>query len=62
MMKYTRYVSEFEQFLNQYKEEHPQVEADQRRGWKIWWDHRQDLDAADRQKKDSVQTKPYYYS
>ncbi|HEX8606064.1 MAG TPA: DUF3460 family protein [Pseudoduganella sp.] len=60
-MKYTRYVSEFEQFLNQYKEEHPQVEVEQRRGWKIWWDHRQDLDAVDRQKKDSVQTKPYYY-
>ncbi|QGZ38457.1 uncharacterized protein DUF3460 [Pseudoduganella flava] len=61
-MKLTRYVSEYEQFLNRYKDEHPGVEAEQRRGWKIWWDHRQDLDAVDRQRRDTVQTKPYYYS
>ena len=61
-MKLTRYVSEYEQFLNRYKDEHPGVEDEQRRGWKIWWDHRLDLDAVDRQRRDSVQTKPYYYS
>ncbi|GGX81282.1 DUF3460 family protein [Pseudoduganella dura] len=61
-MKLTGYVSEFEQFLSQYKEEHPDMEAEQRRGWKIWWDHRQDPDAAAREKRDSVRTRPYYYS
>jgi hypothetical protein len=61
-MKLTRYVSEYEQFLNRYKDEHPGVEAEQRRGWKIWWDHRLDLDAVDRQRKDAVPTNPYYYS
>lgn len=60
-MKLTGYVSEYEQFLEQYKEQHPGVEAGQHRGWKIWWDHRQDLDAADRQRGDSVPTRPYYY-
>lgn len=61
-MKLTQYVSEFEQFLNEYKHDHPNVEEDQRRGWRIWWDHRLDLDAADRQKQDSVPPNPYYYS
>jgi len=61
-MKLTKYVSEFEEFLEGYKSAHPNVEEDQRRGWKIWWDHRQDLDAVDRQKKDTVPPNPYYYS
>jgi hypothetical protein len=60
-MKLTRYVSEFEAFLNRYREDHPGMEDEQRRGWQIWWDHRQDLDAVDRQKRDTVATKPYYY-
>ena len=34
------YVSEYEQFLNQFKAEHPYVEPDQRRGWEIWWHRR----------------------
>jgi hypothetical protein len=43
-------------------EQHPAVREDQRRGWNIWWDHRLDFDAVDRQGKDSVPTHPYYYS
>jgi len=35
-MKLTKYVSEFEAFLEEYKSAHPNVEADQRRGWQIW--------------------------
>jgi hypothetical protein len=61
-MKLKRYVSEFEEFMDRYKQEHPGVEEDQWRGWKIWWDHRLDLDAVDRARKDSVPTEPYYYS
>lgn len=61
-MKLTRYVSEFEEFIDRYMEQHPAVREDQRRGWNIWWDHRLDLDAVDRQRKDSVPPNPYYYS
>jgi hypothetical protein len=61
-MKLTRYVSEFEEFIDRYMEQHPGVREDQRRGWNIWWDHRLDLDAVDRQRKDSVPPNPYYYS
>jgi len=60
-MKLTRYVSEYEQFLDGYMAEHPAVVEDQRRGWKIWWDRIVDLDAQKRQARDSVPPKPYYY-
>jgi hypothetical protein len=55
------YVSEFGEFLNSYMEQHPEVEEDQKRGWKIWWDHRIDLDEMDRQRQDTVPLKPYIY-
>ncbi len=61
-MKLTRYVSEYEQFLDGYMAEHPAVVEDQRRGWRIWWDRIVDLDALKRQARDSVPPKPYYYS
>ena len=61
-MKIQGYVSEFEQFLDQYKQTHPNVEADQRRGWNIWWDHNLDLTEVDRARQDSVPVSPYYYS
>lgn len=60
-MKLNQYVSEFELFLNSYLVEHPAVVADQARGWRIWWDHRVDLDAVARQNQDSVPPSPYYY-
>lgn len=55
------YVSEFEQFMQANLRQHPQVAQDQQRGWYIWWDHQVDLDALDRQRRDSVPVKPYYY-
>ena len=55
------YVSEFEQFLDTYLAQHPEVEQDRKRGWNIWWDHRVDLDNLDKQRKDSVPIKPYGY-
>ena len=59
--KLTGYVSEFEEFLHGFMEQHPEVEADQRRGWRIWWDHRIDLDEMDRQRRDTVAVKPYSF-
>lgn len=55
------YVSDFEQFLNNYLAQHPQVVEDRQRGWNIWWDHRVDLDELDKQRADSVARKPYHY-
>lgn len=53
------YVSEFERFIQDYLAHHPEVVADQRRGWLIWWDHRLDLDALDREQASEVPFKPY---
>lgn len=55
------YVSEFDQFLHGFLEQHPEVEEDRQRGWYIWWDHRVDLDELDKQRKESVPAKPYTY-
>lgn len=55
------YVSEAEQFLQEFLRQHPEVEEDRRRGWNIWWDQRVDLDALQRQRADSVPVKPYQY-
>jgi hypothetical protein len=37
-MKNKQYVSEFEQFMNGYLEQHPEVERDKQLGWRIWWE------------------------
>ncbi|WP_426101178.1 DUF3460 family protein [Massilia sp. TSP1-1-2] len=55
------YVSEFEQFLNGFLAEHPEVREERQRGWYIWWDHRVDLDELDKQREDAVARKPYSY-
>jgi hypothetical protein len=55
------YTSEFEQFLNAYQRQHPELEEDRMRGWYIWWDHRVDLDELDKQRAASVPVKPYQY-
>jgi len=55
------YVSDFEQFLEGFLEQHPQVREDQMRGWYLWWDHRVDLDELDKQRADTVPVKSYQY-
>lgn len=55
------YVSDFEQFMNGFLEQRPDVEEDRQRGWYIWWDHRVDLDELEQQRKNSVPEKPYHY-
>ncbi|WP_426194061.1 DUF3460 family protein [Massilia sp. DWR3-1-1] len=32
------YVSDFEQFLDRFMADHPNVAPGQQRGWHIWWD------------------------
>jgi hypothetical protein len=55
------YVSEFEQFLNRYLDEHPETAENQQRGWYIFWDHNVDLAAIDRLEKDKPPSHPYVY-
>jgi hypothetical protein len=47
--------------LTDFLHQHPEVEEDRRRGWKIWWDHRIDLDLLDQQRRNAVPFKPYQY-
>lgn len=55
------FVSEFEQFLGGYKAAHPDVEADQLRGWHIWWDRQVEAGEQEMRRKDTVPVKPYPY-
>jgi hypothetical protein len=55
------YVSEFDQFLTGFLDEHPEVPENQRRGWYIFWDHNVDLAELDRAQKDKLPTHPYIY-
>jgi hypothetical protein len=55
------YVSEFEQFINAFMAQHPEVEEDRKRAWYIWWDHRVDLKDLEKQHDDAVPVKPYQY-
>lgn len=55
------YVSEFEQFLDRYRAEHPDTEEDQLRGWYLLWDRRVDFDELNRQQADTVPCKSYVY-
>lgn len=55
------YVSEFDQFINDFLVHHPEVEEDQKRAWYIWWDHRVDLKDLEKQQEDTVPVKPYQY-
>ena len=55
------YVSEFEQFMDKFLGEHPEVVEDQRRGWYIFWNRKVDLEELNKASEDSVATKGYDY-
>lgn len=48
------YVSEFTRFMDHYLAEHPEVVADKRVGWRIYWDKQVDLKALAQAEEDSV--------
>lgn len=60
-VKLSNYVSEFDSFLGQYLEHHPEVLNDQRRGWYIFWDKDVDLAGQEQAQRDAVPLPPYYY-
>ncbi len=55
------YISDFDQFLHGYLDQHPEVVEDRQRGWYIWWDHRLDLDELEKQRESAVPVKPNHY-
>ena len=56
------YVSDYEQFLNGYLAQHPEVQEDRQQGWSIWWDQRLDMAEMDKQRESEVPVKPYRYA
>lgn len=54
-----QYVSEFTRFIDHYLAEHPEVVKDQKRGWKIYWDHRVDFHALKEAGEDAVPDDSY---
>ncbi|MEO6354530.1 MAG: DUF3460 family protein [Burkholderiaceae bacterium] len=54
-------MSEFEQFIGTFLEEHPEVVQDQRKGWYIFWDHKVDREELKKAEEDSVPVKGYDY-
>jgi hypothetical protein len=55
------YVSEFGQFITRYLDQHPEVVADQKVGWRIFWDKKIDFDFQQRAEQGRVPTDSYYY-
>ena len=55
------YVSEFEQFMDQFLGQHPEVVRDQRKGWYIFWNRKTDLAELKKAEQSSVPMKGYEY-
>lgn len=56
-----QYESEFTRFMQEFKQQRPQIEAEQRTSRAIWWDHPQDLDTLERNKASRVKQQAYVY-
>lgn len=55
------YQSDITRFLQELKSANPQLEAQQREGRAIWWDHPQDLDTTRRHRESKVPQQAYVY-
>ena len=55
------YQSDVTQFIEQLKEQRPDIEAQQRAGRAIWWDKHLDREALGEWKQARVPQKPYVY-
>ena len=53
------YVSEFETFMSQFLQAHPEVVEEQRRGWRSFWEVKIDRETAHFGKEDVVQDDQY---
>lgn len=55
------YESEFTMFMREFRQQRPQLEAEQRKSRAIWWDHKQDLETQERDKESRVKQQAYVY-
>jgi len=55
------YESEFTKFMREFKQQRPQLEAEQRKSRAIWWDHKQDLETQKREEESRVKQQAYVY-
>ncbi|MES2324285.1 MAG: DUF3460 family protein [Pseudomonadota bacterium] len=55
------YVSEFDRFLRDYNNRHPDLGESQQRGGYLLWDKNVDLEDIEKSRADSVPEKPYHY-
>lgn len=55
------YVSDFTRFMDRFLAEHPEVVADQQRGWRIYWDKTVDLAALREAEEDQLPFDAYEY-
>ena len=54
------YISEFESFMNQFLESHPEVIEEQRRNWRSFWEAEIDPETAHPRKEDLVEPEPVF--
>jgi hypothetical protein len=55
------YESEFTKFMREFKQQRPQLEAEQRKSRAIWWDHKQDLETQKREEESRIKQQAYVY-
>jgi hypothetical protein len=55
------YESEFTKFLREFKQQRPEIEAEQGKSRAIWWEHKQDLETARRDRESRVKQQAYVY-
>jgi hypothetical protein len=55
------YESEFTGFMRELKQQRPELEAEQGKSRAIWWDHKQDLETARRDKESRIRQQAYVY-
>jgi len=56
------YESEFAEFIDEFKRQHPDIEKKQREARAMWWDKPPlDLEEIERERMSEVKLKPYVY-
>ena len=61
MYRRSGYISDFTRFIDGYLQTHPDVQASQRKGWRLWWERPVNFDEWRRAGTDSVPEPPYHY-
>ncbi|OEZ50151.1 hypothetical protein JAB1_12660 [Janthinobacterium sp. MP5059B] len=55
------YISDFTRFIDGYLRAHPEVQASQRQGWRIFWERPASMRELELAHADSVPEPPYHY-